>query len=137
METLSQLRDRDLQLAIVSNGRPALQFAAIETLGIAAFFKAIALSQIEGFAKPDRRIFHLTLDRLGVAAQEAVFIGNHPYEDIQGAQQAGLRAIWKRDDYFGPCHFADGTIDELSELPDALDGLFTASPRSAPSPSPR
>jgi putative hydrolase of the HAD superfamily len=66
-----------------------------------------------------------------VAAQEAVFVGNHPYEDIQGAQQAGLRAIWKRDDYFGRCQFADSVIDERSELPQVLDRLFSASTRSA------
>jgi putative hydrolase of the HAD superfamily len=122
-ETLAALRSRDLKLAIVTNGRAALQSPALDTLGITGFFEAIAISKVEGVAKPDPRIFHLTLDRLGVAPADAVFVGNHPLEDVRGAQQAGLRAIWKRDDHFGPCPFADGVIDELEELPPALDAL--------------
>jgi putative hydrolase of the HAD superfamily len=122
-ETLAELQGRALQLAIVTNGRAALQTPAIQRLGIAHFFEAIAISKVEGVAKPDPRILHLTLDRLGVAPSDAVFVGNHPQEDIRGAQQAGLQAIWKRDDYFGPCRFADAVIDELNELPHALDTL--------------
>jgi putative hydrolase of the HAD superfamily len=122
-ETLAELRGRDLRLGIVTNGRAALQSPAIETLGIAGFFDAVAISKVEGVAKPDSRIFHLTLNRVGVSPADAVFVGNHPHEDIRGAQQAGLRAIWMRDDYFGPCTFADAVIDELSELPGALDAL--------------
>ena len=137
VETLSELRNRDLRLAIVSNGRAAPQSPVIQTLGIGDFFHSIVISKVEGLAKPDSRIFELALDRLGVTSTNAVFVGNHPREDIQGAQQAGLRAIWKRDDFFGPCLCADGVIDELRELPGVLDELLTALPRPAPSPFPR
>jgi FMN phosphatase YigB (HAD superfamily) len=63
----------------------------------------------------------LALGRLGVTPAEAVFVGEHPEIDIRGAQDAGMRAIWKRDDYWGSCPFADAVIEELDELPGVLD----------------
>jgi putative hydrolase of the HAD superfamily len=135
IETLTDLRGGAFKMAIVTNGRPALQGPIIQSLGIGDYFHSIVISKVEGFAKPDSRIFQLTLDRLGVAAQHAVFVGNHPVEDIQGAQQAGLRTIWKRDDFFGPCPHADHVIDELSELKHLLDRLTSSRPATSPSPT--
>ncbi len=37
-----------------------------------------------------------------------------------GREKAGIRAIWKRDDYWGACPFTNAVIDELDELPGAL-----------------
>lgn len=45
-------------------------------------------------AKPHVDSFALILDRLGVRPAEAVFVGDRLWDDIDGAQQAGLRAIW-------------------------------------------
>lgn len=123
METLNVLRDRGAKLAIVTNASVSFQSSAIQALGIEHLFDAIVISEAEGVRKPDRRIFDLTLARLGVAPNEAVFVGDHPEIDIQGAQSAGMRAIWKRDDYWGACAFADAVIEELEELPGILDRL--------------
>jgi len=127
VETLRLLRDRGLKLAIVTNASASFQKAAIQALRIEHMFCAIVISEAEDLRKPDRRIFDLTLRRLGVVPAEAVFVGDHPETDILGAQNAGMRAIWKRDDYWGPCPFADALIDELDELPAILD-RFEAGP---------
>jgi putative hydrolase of the HAD superfamily len=121
METLHVLRDRGIKLAIVTNASVSFQTSAIEALRIKHLFDAIVISEAEGVRKPDRRIFGLTLGRLGVTAPEAVFVGDHPEIDVRGAQDAGMRAIWKRDDYWGSCPFADAVIGELDELPGVLD----------------
>jgi putative hydrolase of the HAD superfamily len=123
MEALNVLGNRRTRLAIVTNASVAFQTSAIEALRIKHLFDAIAISEAEGVRKPDRRIFDLTLGRLGVARTDAVFVGDHPEIDIRGAQDAGIRAIWKRDDYWGPCAFADAVIDEVDELPGVLDGF--------------
>lgn len=127
VETLRLLRDRGLKLAIVTNASASFQKAAIQALNMEHMFDAIVISEAEDLRKPDRRIFDLTLRRLGVAQAEAVFVGDHPETDILGAQNAGMRTIWKRDDYWGPCPLADAVIDELDELPAILD-RFEASP---------
>jgi putative hydrolase of the HAD superfamily len=92
---------------------------AVEDL-VEQLFDAIVISEEVGVRKPDRRIFDLTLTRLGVEADDAVFVGDHPETDIRGAQEAGMRAIWKRDDYWGECAFADAVINRLDELPGVL-----------------
>ena len=63
-----------------------------------------------GIAKPDARLFHEALQRGGVNAEAAVHIGDHPGDDIAGAQEAGLRAVW-----FNPA----GKVWEAERLPDA------------------
>jgi len=120
-ETLTLLRDRGLKLAIVTNAGAAFQTAVIQALRIGHLFDAIVISEAEGVRKPDHRIFELTLERLGVEPAQAVFVGDHPETDIRGAQEAGMRAIWKYDDYWGSCPFADAVIEELDELPGVLD----------------
>ena len=40
------------------------------------------------------QIFEDTLKRLQVTAQEAVFIGDSPIEDIKGAKDAGLKTVF-------------------------------------------
>jgi putative hydrolase of the HAD superfamily len=121
VETLNALRERAVKLSIVTNASVSLQTAAIQALKIGEMFDAIVISEAEGVRKPDRRIFDLALRRLGATPAEAVFVGDHPEVDIRGAQDAGMRAIWKRDDYWGSCPFADAVIEELDELPGVLD----------------
>ena len=44
--------------------------------------------------KPDAAIFTLTLDALGVAAEEALFVGDNQVADVGGSRDAGLTAVW-------------------------------------------
>lgn len=43
--------------------------------------------------KPDARVFHLMLERLGIKAGEAVFVDDF-LRNIEGAQAAGLKTVW-------------------------------------------
>ncbi|HBZ05066.1 MAG TPA: hydrolase, partial [Massilia sp.] len=42
----------------------------------------------------DPAIFHAGCAALGVAPHEAVYVGDDLILDVQGAQRAGLRAVW-------------------------------------------
>ena len=104
-------------LGVVTNGN-----ADVRRLGLADYFKFALCAEDIGIAKPDARLFHEALQRGGVTAQTAVHIGDHPGDDIAGAQQAGLRAIW-----FNPAgkawdaeHAPDAEIRSLTELPGLL-----------------
>ena len=46
-----------------------------------------------GVEKPDPRIFRIALERAGVAATEAVYVGDLYSIDVVGARAAGLSAI--------------------------------------------
>ncbi len=55
-------------------------------------FDVTVFSAEVGIVKPDARIYRLILDRLGVEAQEAVFVDDF-IENIEGARRLGLHAI--------------------------------------------
>jgi len=63
-----------------------------EDLQIPDTFDIIVSSAAEGMAKPDPRIFHLALEKLGVEAGEAVFVDDN-LQNIEAASQVGLHTV--------------------------------------------
>ena len=105
--TLQALRDRGLTMGLVSNITllPALLYADLESFGLAPFLSAVAFSSEVGWRKPDRRIFAHVLDRLGVAPEETVFVGDRLFDDVGGASAVGMRTVLTRqyrDELHGP-----------------------------------
>ncbi|WP_277961827.1 HAD family hydrolase [Pseudomonas sp. RIT-To-2] len=77
-------------LGVVTNGN-----ADVRRLGLADHFAFALCAEDLGIGKPDPAPFIEALKRGGgVAASAAVHVGDHPGDDILGAQQAGLKAIW-------------------------------------------
>jgi putative hydrolase of the HAD superfamily len=115
LHTLKALRAQGLKLGLITNGPTYWQERKIASMGIASLFDTILISGSEGIEKPDPRIFARALERCGVSAAEAIFVGDNPDADIRGAQAAGLRPVWKRMDYWSvPAGVA--TIDRISEI---------------------
>ena len=44
--------------------------------------------------KPNPQLFRTLLSRIGVQPEEAVYVGDRQLEDIKGAREAGLGAVW-------------------------------------------
>jgi putative hydrolase of the HAD superfamily len=89
---LHGLRQRGLRTGMVSNFDHRLP-AVLAGLGLAPLFDVVVLPADAGAAKPDPRIFHLALARLGVEAGAALYVGDDADDDIAGATAAGLRAV--------------------------------------------
>jgi putative hydrolase of the HAD superfamily len=51
-----------------------------------------------------------------VAAGEAVFVGDHPENDVAGARSAGLTAVWKRVPHWKMTLPDVRAVDTLSEI---------------------
>lgn len=90
LPALDRLRGR-VALGSVSNG-----VADLHAIGIAHYFQVSLAAHRIGCAKPDPIIFHAACDAIGVAPHEAVYAGDDPLLDVQGAQAAGLQAVWIR-----------------------------------------
>jgi HAD superfamily hydrolase (TIGR01549 family) len=73
----------------ISNGNANLQ-----AIGLSQHFKVSVAAHQLGTAKPDAAIFHAACRALGIAPLEAVYVGDDILLDVQGAQRAGLRAVW-------------------------------------------
>ncbi len=113
---LAGLQGQGLRLGVITNSGTAFQLNTIRVLGIESYFSAVLISEAEGIKKPEPAMFHRAVARLGVAANESMFVGDHPVVDVMGARSAGLHGIWKRDDYWEPPAEADGVIDDLRDL---------------------
>jgi len=75
-------------------------YTSLRKLGISGFFDAIVVSHDVGWRKPHRRIFTEVLERLHVNAEEAVFVGDSPMEDVEGAQEAGMKSIFVASQFY-------------------------------------
>jgi len=95
LPTLHALRDRGYRLGLVSNtpwGTPDyLWVGQLERFALAPLFDTACFSSDVGFRKPDARIFRIALDRLGVPAGRALFVGDDAAADIAGAARLGIR----------------------------------------------
>jgi putative hydrolase of the HAD superfamily len=81
-------------LALLTNGVPDLQREKIDATGIAKYFTDIVISGEVGFGKPDRRIYHLVLSRLGISPESAWNVGDSLERDVFGAKAVGIKAVW-------------------------------------------
>ncbi|MGE3499438.1 MAG: HAD-IA family hydrolase [Candidatus Binatia bacterium] len=89
---LETLRAAGLRTGVVSNFDHRLP-AVLEALALAPLLEDVVLPADAGAAKPDSRIFALALSRLGVRAEETVYVGDDAREDVAAAQAAGMRAV--------------------------------------------
>ena len=72
---LTLARARGLRTACISNSNGTVG-AILEGLGLARHLDFVIDSSKVGVEKPDPRIFHLALERAGVAAAEGVYVGD-------------------------------------------------------------
>lgn len=85
------------KLGLLTNGPSNLQRKKIEVLGIEDWFDGIIVSGEHNLAKPDPRIFYITMDRLNCSPEETIYVGNSLEYDVLGANNAGIPVVWKRN----------------------------------------
>ena len=97
LPTLAGLRTRGLRTAIVSNtpwGSPARAWRSeLARHGLLAAVDAAVFCTDVGYRKPHPAPFERALSLLGVAAAEAVFVGDDQRWDVAGAHRAGIRPM--------------------------------------------
>ena len=89
---LAELRERGLTLVIASNWDCSLP-DWLEPTGITELVDGVVTSAEVGAPKPDPRVFERALAIAGVAAAEALHVGDKLDNDIEGAGAAGVRAV--------------------------------------------
>lgn len=104
-EFLTDAKSKGLKLALCTDMIASIQYRKIRKLGLTDYIDVLVTSEEAGVEKPDRKMFELTLAKLGVAPDEAVMIGDNLHKDVEGAAKTGIRAIWKND-------FREGYVGE-------------------------
>ena len=88
LPALERLSKR-FRLGVISNG-----FASVETIGIAHHFETVVSAHEVGISKPDPQIYQACIERMGLAPERMLYVGDDPANDIIGPQAVGLKAAW-------------------------------------------
>jgi putative hydrolase of the HAD superfamily len=116
LEILHTLAQRFV-LGVISNGN-----ASVHHIGVGHLFQFVHSAEEAGVAKPHPVIFQQALAKAGIPPQQAVYVGDDPVRDIQGAKEAGLRTVWfnpRQQEWTGE-QAPDATITHLAELEAAI-----------------
>jgi HAD superfamily hydrolase (TIGR01662 family) len=128
---LHALRKRGLRIGVAGN-QPASAEQALESLGLPVDF--VASSERWNVKKPAPGFFQKIIDELQLAAGSVAYVGDRLDNDILPALNAGMITVFIRRGPWGFLHArrpevaqAHLHIENLGELPDALDRLHTDS----------
>jgi putative hydrolase of the HAD superfamily len=82
------------KLGMYTNGPSFLQWEKIEALGFNRLFDTIIVAGDVDIYKPDPQAFSLLTDKLDVAENQTLFVGDNFAADIVGAHNAGMYTAW-------------------------------------------
>jgi HAD superfamily hydrolase (TIGR01509 family) len=127
---LEGLRAAGLCIGLCSNApyHAATMREQLDHVGLMPLLDAVTLSSDAGRRKPAPELFRQALVDLGVAADDAVHVGDRVLEDVGGARSAGLRAVWLTSGAGagGPAVEPDAIIDSLADVLPLLLGASSA-----------
>lgn len=125
--TLQKL-SQNYKLGVISNFTYApVIYAGLRKLGINSLFNAVLVSEAVGWRKPCPKIFREALQRLRVKVDEAIYVGDTPLEDIQGAKSVGMKTVFipsqfnSLNDMEKAAHQPNYTIESLNDVLEILN----------------
>lgn len=92
VETVRKIHESGMPVGVVSNAEGRVE-EDLHAAGFEGLLKCVVDSHVVGVAKPDPKIFHIALERMGAKAETTLFVGDVPAVDIEGARAAGLQAM--------------------------------------------
>lgn len=104
---LERGRARGLRFGVVSNSEGTIA-QLLERVELGGYFEHVLDSAVEGVRKPDPEIFRRALARMQVNGADALYAGDIPRVDVEGARAAGMEAV---------------LIDALDHYPDYTGAL--------------
>lgn len=124
IETLENLRNTGLKLAMITNGGSEMQRPKIEKFKLAPYFDNILIEGEFGYGKPDERVFLHTMQKLNVSAADAWMVGDDLEFDIAPCRPLGIYSLWvdARGKGLPAKNGArpDRIIRSIAEIPDLL-----------------
>ncbi len=123
--TLQTLRERGYRLGLLSNTwwAAAWHNAELATHGLNDLLDEIVYTSDLPHSKPHPFVFQTVASRLEVPLESCVMVGDRMIDDISGALNVGIRAVWKKNaaPWPKPEHITPtAIITNLAELPTLL-----------------
>ncbi|MBS3764771.1 MAG: HAD family hydrolase [Planctomycetes bacterium] len=125
IRVLKTLRRKGHTVGLITDGTPAQQRNILNALGLNALLDFVVIGEIEGFNKPDPRLFERAMEISEVEPENALHVGDSLITDVLGATRAGMAVAWLHG---GEKKIPDGlpdpdyAIQEMSELLGIVEG---------------
>ncbi|TXI46012.1 MAG: HAD family hydrolase [Lysobacter sp.] len=117
-ELLTNLRNRDIATAIITDLTSQIQFRKIVYFGLDDCFDYVVTSEEAGADKPDPAPFELAIQKLGIEPHEIWMVGDSPRCDVEGANRFGMTTLLRVDRVSGDARAqgADIVFDDFQDL---------------------
>ena len=117
-ETLKKLKERNLKLAILSNGTSPLLNQLVKSNNIDNLFDDLFSIEEVGIYKPDARVYDLPIKKYKIEKSQVAFLSANTW-DVSGGGNYGYQSIWvnRNNDIFDNLDYKPtNQIKNLSEL---------------------
>lgn len=122
--TLEKIRSMGYKIGLITNGNATLQYKKLEMLELTDEFDEIIVSGDTPYEKPDKRIFFMMAEKMGIEPHEMMYVGDHPLNDIEGSRNAGCVSVWVKTTgtwIFPEIEKPALQIETVEELPSLLE----------------
>lgn len=122
LPTLHWLREQGYTTGILTNGPADYQKTKLETLNMYEAVNVVVLCGDLEQQKPHAMTFEAICEAMHCRPEEAVYVGDNPWNDVEGARRAGMIPIWMRsvDIWLENLEPAPYNIRAIGEIPEVL-----------------
>ncbi len=92
-EVLKSLKDKDLKLAILSNGTPDLLEQLVKSNNLESLFDNIFSIEKVGIYKPNYKVYDIPIKEYQINKNEVAFLSSNTW-DVCGGGNYGYNSIW-------------------------------------------
>ncbi|MEL0117233.1 MAG: haloacid dehalogenase type II [Pelagibacteraceae bacterium] len=92
-ETLKQLKNKNLKLAILSNGSPDLLKELVNSNNLTEIFDDLFSIEEVKIYKPDNKVYEIPINKYKIKPEEIVFLSSNTW-DVSGGGNYGYQSIW-------------------------------------------
>jgi len=117
-ETLKKLKERNLRLAILSNGTPSLLTQLVKNNNLDNLFDDLFSIEEVGIYKPDAKVYDLPIKKYKIEKSQVAFLSANTW-DVSGGGNYGYQSIWvnRNNDIFDNLDYKPiNQIKNLNEL---------------------
>jgi putative hydrolase of the HAD superfamily len=129
-ELLADLRRAGRRVGVITHGLTVKQAEKLVRLGLVPHLdpEAIFISDQIGVAKSNPKLYQIALERTGVPASRAMYVGDNPANDVDPPHALGMRTCWARmiDRHALGSARPDHEIRSFAELRDLLVERYRA-----------
>ncbi len=127
LETLKELKKRDIKIVLVSDMTTHIQLKKIIKLKINKYVDYLVTSEESGSEKPHYMMFLLGLQKTSCLPEEAIMVGDNKNKDMAGANAINMKTAWitkskkisKEKSHKKP-NYIINKIPEILEIVDSL-----------------